>query len=600
MQLEVNPDHKSMEKTSLETKRRIKAAIAGATIFVALYSGIIVPPAYAADDIPQTAQEQTIEEVNIPEFLVSTISSKVGKQPGQPITKEDLQKIEYIYVGYLEEGDMSFLQYCTNLETLLINVRDQKDDLSFLKWAPNLKSLDLTFMTEDLDVLETIPVMDTVESIQLASTWSIIELTEDQQAMLDQFPNLKRLCLMNSLIAPGWEESLNQVEELELCFGETYDIDFKKLTNVKKLKISSVKPYTLAIFLSLDEYHTLQNAGVEISFSSEQDREEYIKAASKIEEIVQSLDINENSTDQEKLDAILVYVLEKLEYDPEVSDAIRNGTVDHRLTEGFYENGKLYGALEKNTAICGNYAALVEALMDRISPPDQSTIVTSTNHAWNYVKVDGELYLVDATWLDGKTRYVQQTTTGTDEHGNMVMTISYEPQSAIEAILEGAGHELTWYMEDISEEHIASIDQYDSHRGTIPSYMLTEMEEASSVASPLEDSEEVVEETSNTESGSLIEPEEYIPDITNEKVKIKIGKKEIIISAGALVGIMTGLGTAIAIKKKKEKERLRRLRQQQSYRYSSYSSDPFGSSYGSSFGSSSYDDPFSSNYRPRR
>ena len=47
---------------------------------------------------------------------------------------------------------------------------------------------------------------------------------------------------------------------------------------------------------------------------------------------------------------------------------------------------------------------------------------------------------------------------------------------------------------------------------------------------------------------------------SDEKVKVKIGTKEILIGSGALIGILgAACGTVIAIKKKKEKERRRRM-----------------------------------------
>ena len=47
---------------------------------------------------------------------------------------------------------------------------------------------------------------------------------------------------------------------------------------------------------------------------------------------------------------------------------------------------------------------------------------------------------------------------------------------------------------------------------------------------------------------------------SDEKVKVKIGTKEILIGSGALIGILgAACGTVIAIKKKKENERRRMM-----------------------------------------
>ena len=591
MKLEIDKSHKRIDNIQLKkTIDKLKLTVGGigGSVLILLYSGILPPKVYAADDIPP-AQTQSVEEVKIPEEWKGKIAGKVGKDV---ITKDDLQKIEFLVVTDLElVEDMSFLQYCTNLKDVYLTVQEGKS-IKPLFNLPNLEHLYLTIKVDNLDFLNDLSNMQSLEKLDLNILWNDVDLTSDiQNKLLDQFPNLKKLSLSgisisNLKVWPGCEERLNKLEELDITFSTfAYDLDFKKLTGLKKLSFKNAKPYDIAVFLSTEEYNTLVNSGVEVEFESEEVRALYLKTAEKLDKIVEELDLREDSTDQEKIDAVLIYVLEHLQYDEELKEKTRQGTKTSQDSQQFYEKGMLYAVFEKETAICGNYAALVEALMDRISVPEQSIFITNGNnenpHAWNYVKVDGELYLVDATWLDDNYALIENIEEVKDESGNIVShTMTFDVVEAQEAIRQGITQKLKWYLEDPSPEHISEIDERGVHTANIPSYMLSEEKEREEVIEPKQI--ERIEKDSSTAIPEI--KEETIPDITDKKVKIKIGKKEIIISGGALIGIMSGLGVAIAVKKKKEKERRRRQE------YDKY----FTSNY------NSYDDPFSADYRPRR
>ena len=227
----------------------------------------------------------------------------------------------------------------------------------------------------------------------------------------------------------------------------------------------------------------------------------------------------------------------------------------------FYQDGKLYGALYKDSAICGNYAALVEALMDRLDIPQRSYFANSSRHAWNVIKIDGEPYYVDATWLDNFTKSVQESGESYNENGDKVISISFLTKTAVDLIKEGNVDELRWYKESIDDKNISSIDKNNSHDVSyLPDYVT-----------------KVEKEEVNTSQ----EPSSKSTTDLDKKVKIQIGTKEIIIGAGALVGIL-GLvgGTIIAVKKKREKEERRRRMMSMWNNSGDYFSDDFSSSRG--------------------
>ena len=64
-------------------------------------------------------------------------------------------------------------------------------------------------------------------------------------------------------------------------------------------------------------------------------------------------------------------------------------------------NHSLDGALIEKQTVCEGYTLAFKLIMDRLGIP--CYIVTSSDHAWNAVELDGKLYWVDTTWADQKT-----------------------------------------------------------------------------------------------------------------------------------------------------------------------------------------------------
>lgn len=90
--------------------------------------------------------------------------------------------------------------------------------------------------------------------------------------------------------------------------------------------------------------------------------------------------------------AIYDYITSHVSYDNEGLAAI----YDSSQSGKDYLIFTAYGAEVNGRAVCQGYAALFYALCKKAGLPVR--IVTSTNHAWNIVKLNGKWYNVDATW----------------------------------------------------------------------------------------------------------------------------------------------------------------------------------------------------------
>ena len=224
-------------------------------------------------------------------------------------------------------------------------------------------------------------------------------------AFLNKANKLNRLVIANFNIEAGLIESLTSLKDLYLITSLdeiviNYDIDYSKLIFLNNLIIN--RPYSIIAHMSTDEVNTLINNNVGILMSD--GKGEYVSAKDllietnyMIDKMIDEININDNMKEIDKVKSILYYVLDKLDYDEEVRAELNKGT-EHINVSSFYEMGYLYGALNKGSAICGNYASLFVTLCDRAQV--SGLVTTSYKHAWNVLNIDDSLCYVDPTFLD--------------------------------------------------------------------------------------------------------------------------------------------------------------------------------------------------------
>ena len=334
-------------------------------------------------------------------------------------------------------------------------------------------------------------------------------------------------------------------------------------------------PLDLAIMLDSQTYNTLKNNGVNIDFGSnlyisttygKSSEELFLEINKELDNIVKSLDIDENSSDMEKYNKVLLYVIENLSYDPYISQKLKEKektTYEDHLE--FYDIGTLQGALMNDTAICGNYTALLSALCKRVGL--EAYYVSghlpgsSYGHAWNLIKIGDEYYYADATAFDSEGII---ETRAVDEDGNIleetdesysysefiITTAGKDVESKKKAMEDGTINQYSQYLIDLeTEDRVEESIPIDFENGK-PKYLQDDVSINIS-----EDTEETdllmddlnIEMNSNADDKST--SDETAIDITDKKFKINLAGKVVMISAPILIGALSVLG--LAQKKKK-------------------------------------------------
>lgn len=142
-------------------------------------------------------------------------------------------------------------------------------------------------------------------------------------------------------------------------------------------------------------YNAFIDNGSSISYLTEgfYSKEDVEKYESQIEQIKNQIitQVNEKD-DYQKIKMIHDYLIDSIEYE---NDLTQKHVYD------------IYGALINRRCVCEGYAKAFQYLMNELGIENIIVIGTGTNsknetenHAWNYVKLEGQWYAVDVTWDD--------------------------------------------------------------------------------------------------------------------------------------------------------------------------------------------------------
>lgn len=399
MKLKVNKKHKKADVSKMSFGKKVGLTLGGFGIAAFLFSGCcfqcFIP---WTTDIPHTY-----------EYAV--------RQSKEPICiyDEDLEKLIELELQVKKRKDLSWLNKCKNLQELTLIFDKDNVDTTCLKDIKKLEKLKCVIIKSSTDDI----IFDS-NSFSFLINDKISRLTLDgvciDDDFLEEFINLKYLSISENFF--------------NTC------IDFSKFSKLEVLDLGNNQPYNIAMFLNNDSCkHIFYDKNIKVLYNSDEEFD--------LKEICTNFKLsvsdfgNKSLSDRAKLDLVLTQVLNYLDYDPDLDEIEEQGK--KAFHNRYYKEGKLYGALEfpednYGKAICGNYAALFTALANRIGL--EAYYITGVGHAFNLVKIDGEYYYTDPTWLDGKTY----------NDGNIKVL-------AMDALLDGDGDKLEWYLEDPNVYH---------------------------------------------------------------------------------------------------------------------------------------------------
>ena len=498
MNLEINKKHKRANIT------RILSSIMASTLAITLLSGSANPKKQEKPNLNNTISiEDTmndydinIDTITFEDFSPITINEEERIEIMKSIKENDTIKVPYTLRKYITSNADSNKQITINdlekVEQLSLNCLylTSKTDLIWLNYCTNLKQLKLVITNDD--ILEYVYNLPNLEHLEIYNAGNSKITLSSNNSKIFLSPNLEYVKIDLINLEQNILNNLTQIKTLDLSealdfFTVNYDIDYTTLTSLETLIISN--PYTIAIRLDSNELETLLNSGVKIVNPNGEDLSKELKQInSNIDSIIQELDIKENDNEEIRFQKLLLYVLNNMEYDSKVLEANKEHKSDINDVSEFYDGGYLYGALNKDTSICGNYSALVSTLCDRLDL--NSLIMISKTHAWNLVYVNGYNYYVDATLIDNNT---PDKVTFNDMLSN------------------------EWYLKD------PNLKPDNNHISINLSDMIS-IEELPTIC--------------------YDENTEVTLDITNRSYKITFANKEFVVTGAILVGLLGGLGLA--------------------------------------------------------
>lgn len=195
--------------------------------------------------------------------------------------------------------------------------------------------------------------------------------------------------IVYSVLNKGWDHfTFYCSEEYENCLS---DID--ELTSNNEI-ISHINNFVHP-FNSFDKlYIATNNFGkVEIQVDKTYQEDAIQEINAQVDKIIAE-ETNESMSVREKIKAIHDYIINHTKYDVE-HESIINQNLNQKT---IYHSSTAYGTLIEGKAICSGYTDAMAIFLNRLGLDNYK--ISSENHVWNYVKIDGNWYHLDLTWDD--------------------------------------------------------------------------------------------------------------------------------------------------------------------------------------------------------
>ncbi len=189
--------------------------------------------------------------------------------------------------------------------------------------------------------------------------------------------------IVYSVLNNGWTEfTFYCPSDYEDCLD-----DIKKLSNDNE-QLSTINNFVNP-YNSYSTIKTIYDDTGVITFEVNHlyNQEEIKKTNNTIDEMIEK-NINNNMTDKQKIKAIHDYIIDNTIYD----------VVRAEKKESQYDSARITGVLYEHYGTCSGYSDLMAIVLDKLNIPNYK--ITTDNHVWNAVYIDGTWKHLDVTWDD--------------------------------------------------------------------------------------------------------------------------------------------------------------------------------------------------------
>lgn len=313
-------------------------------------------PGYAYEDIPHPQlisqkgemgsqnyhlDVEFVNEEDFPKEVVKIIEDKLGK------------KIKNITYGDLNE-----------ITGLSVVEKTGIKDLDFIKYMPNLKSLYIqSFSLNNIEALRNSNIENITFRYSSISNNDLQYLPESLKSLdLDYCYYITNLAMLTDFC--------RGLEEINIdCAPSLRFLNYlSTMPNLKKIYLNEVANVT-------EELRNIYNQkGIKNNIT-----DDMIAQNAELDKIISEI-ITADMSDQEKVSAIVSYVMENLDY---------------RLTKVFDSNESPLTSALNGKGVCATYAYFTSILLTKAGI--ESYDVMSSSHAWNIIKIDGKYYYADPT-----------------------------------------------------------------------------------------------------------------------------------------------------------------------------------------------------------
>ncbi len=515
--LEVDSSHKKIDLSSIDMRKAKKLGVKLGAVVLSIFmmSGYGKKKANEKKELERTdvVHEEVLEVSPMAEgyrvIEEHDPSELVGKcSRGVRFTFDDDRDVDLSELTY---EDLSHVVEC-----YLVLDDDDENNYDYLNYMPNVKKLTI------LDNESTKPRLDNVDGSRLPGGIDIIvycsrngKFGSDKYGFLENVPDINMLDIKRTTdIDYLFVQNLRQVHNISFGIGEYPNFLYRDMTYLDSLHLTG-KTYDVVMCFPINE---LEASGVTVIADNLKELEEVDR---QIEEIVSGLNIGANATEQEKLNAVLTYVLTEFSYEA-------SGLPSEEVFRLVYGEGYLDGAMRNDGQICGNYAAMTSTLLKRVGVDAlnlTSIVHNDSCHAWNAVKIGDYYYFVDACFLDSGD-YATQYFANNDT-----------------SVIGG----LEWYLVDPTEleatdySHMIDFLPYGMEIKSIPDEIENDLKPKNT-----EDVyEEIIED--DLEHNNIV-------DISDKEFKVTINGKIMTIGARAFVGVLAALGIGKLVYNKRKRE----------------------------------------------